>query len=402
ELIEESVLLHMVSDVPVGAFLSGGIDSSAVVAQMVRLASDRVSTFSIGFTEGDYNELPFARMLANRLGTEHHELVLEPNVLEILEDLTWHLDEPLGDPSVIPTYMVSKLAAQHGKVVLSGDGGDELFAGYDKYAVEGRERNYDMVPAPVRKLLGGLGEILPEGAKGRNFLRHIALTGAARRMDASSLFRPEEKKRLFQEQLLHQFAAYDPRESTIKQLSRTNGNWLSSMQYQDLKRYLPMDILVKVDRMSMAHSLEVRPPLLDHKLVEFAATIPPELMLRGGTRKYIFKRAMRGILPDAIIDRPKRGFAIPLGRWFRGKLADFLRDLLLSDTSRRRGIFRPAYIEHLLGLHKKGRDLDFQLWTLISFEMWCRVYLDCTARKPDRWRLGNSRPLRAVGERAPQ
>ena len=173
------------------------------------------------------------------------------------------------------------------------------------------------------------------------------------------------------------------------------------MQYQDLKRYLPMDILVKVDRMSMAHSLEVRPPLLDHKLVEFAATIPPELMLRGGTRKYIFKRAMRGILPDEIIDRPKRGFAIPLGRWFRGKLADFLRDLLLSDTSRRRGIFRPAYIEHLLGLHKNGRDLDFQLWTLISFEMWCRVYLDGTARKRERRRLDNSDNRDLLASRTP-
>ncbi len=388
ELLEESVRLHLVSDVPVGAFLSGGIDSSAVVATMARLAADRVSTFSIGFTDGNYNELRFARMVAKRLGTDHHELVLEPDALDILEELAWNLDEPFGDSSAIPTYMVSKLAAQYGKVVLSGDGGDELFAGYDKYAVERKERNYDVLPAAVRKVLGSLGESLPDGIRGRNFLRHISLAGPERALDATTLFRLEEMRNMFEEEPFRLLSAGDPREPKIKALTQANGNWLSVMQYMDLKNYLPLDILAKVDRMSMAHSLEVRVPLLDHKLVEFAATIPPELKMRGNTRKYIFKQAMRGMLPNEIIDRPKRGFAIPLGRWFRGGLGNFVRDLLLSPTARQRSIIRPAYIEHLLDLHKKGRDLDLHLWSLISFEMWCRTFLDGKAGETGDGRLG--------------
>jgi asparagine synthase (glutamine-hydrolysing) len=270
-------------------------------------------------------------------------------------------------------------AARHRKVVLSGDGGDELFAGYDKYAVEQRERRRERIPAPIRRLLGDVGTMLPDGCKGRNFLRHIALTGAARCADTSNLFRPEMKRRLFQPEpfrLLSANGSPGPDPRLLARLDCAGGDWLSVMQYLDLKRYLALDILVKVDRMSMAHSLEVRPPLLDHKLVEFAATIPPELQLRGSTRKYIFKRALRGLLPDEIIDRPKRGFAIPLGRWFRGKLEGFVRDLLLSPTALQRGIFRPDYIEHLLALHKKGKELHGQLWTLISFEMWARTYLD--------------------------
>jgi asparagine synthase (glutamine-hydrolysing) len=387
ELLEESVKLHLVSDVPVGAFLSGGIDSSAVAATMTRLASDRISTFSIGFTEEDYNELRFARMMAKRLGTEHHELVLEPNAVDILQDLAWHLDEPFGDSSAIPTYMVSRLAAQYGKVVLSGDGGDELFAGYDKYAVEQKERNYDFLPLAVRRFLGGVAESLPEGMRGRNFLRHISLPGPERCLDATTLFRLEEMRRMFQEEPFQLLSANDPRELKIKALAQVKGNWLSVMQYMDLKNYLPLDILAKVDRMSMAHSLEVRVPLLDHKLVEFAATIPPELKLRGNMRKYIFKRAVRGVLPEEIIDRPKRGFAIPLGKWFRGRLGDFVRDLLLSDTARQRGLFRTEYVEDLLDLHNKGKDLDLQLWSLISFEMWCRTFLDGKASESDKWRL---------------
>ncbi len=379
EILRESVRLHMVSDVPVGAFLSGGIDSGAVLAEMVPLTPNKVSTFSIGFPDEEYNELKFARLMAKKLGTEHHELVVEPDAVGILEDVAWHLDEPFGDPSALPTYLVAKLAAQHRKVVLSGDGGDELFAGYDKYAVEQRERKRERIPAPIRRLLGSLGTMLPDGFKGRNFLRHIALTGAARCADTSKLFQPEMKRSLFQPEpflLLSATGSPGPDPRILARLDCAGDDWLSTMQYLDLKRYLALDILVKVDRMSMAHSLEVRPPLLDHKLVEFAATIPPEFQLRGSTRKYIFKRALRGLLPDEIIDRPKRGFALPLARWFRGKLEGFVRDLLLSPTALQRGIFRPEYIEHLLSLQKKGKELHGQLWTLISFEMWSRTYLD--------------------------
>jgi asparagine synthase (glutamine-hydrolysing) len=381
DLLEESVALHMVSDVPVGAFLSGGIDSASVVATMALLSPARVKTFSIGFTEADYSELKFARMVAKQFSTEHYELVLEPNVLDIVEDLAVCLDEPFGDSSAIPTYMVSKLASQYVKVVLSGDGGDELFAGYDKYKVEEKERNYTRVPASIRKLLGTGAAILPEGMKGRNFLRHLSLPNNERYVDSVSLFQPQQKQNLFQDEAYQMLSTSDPGRIVNELLLKPSGNWLSKLQFLDFRRYLPLDILTKVDRMSMACSLEVRPPLLDHKLVEFAATIPPELLLHNQEGKYIFRAAMKGILPEQILHRPKQGFAIPLGRWFRGKLDSFVRDLLLSQSSRNRGIFRPAYIEKLLSLHKKGRDMDLQLWTLISFELWCRKFLD---REPDQ------------------
>lgn len=382
EQLTESVMLHRVSDVPLGAFLSGGIDSSSVVATMARLTSSRVKTFSIGFSEVDYDESRYARLVAEHCGTEHHELILEPNVLDILEDLAWFLDEPFGDPSAIPTYMVSKLAAEQVTVVLSGDGGDELFGGYDKYRVEQRERRLRFLPPMVRQTLGRIAARMPDGFRGRNLLRHLALPYPERYLDASTLFRRGEQRRLFQREVWALVSEHDPWHDPSLVLSRTNGDWLSELQALDLKHYLPLDILTKVDRMSMAHSLESRVPLLDHKLVEFAATIPLRLRLNGNRTKVLFKRAMRGILPDAIIDRPKHGFAVPLGRWFRGQLSHVVRELLLSDRSVQRGIFDKAFIERLIRRHEQGRPLDLQLWTLISFELWCRAFLDTPTKQP--------------------
>jgi asparagine synthase (glutamine-hydrolysing) len=376
ELVDESVRLHMVSDVPVGAFLSGGIDSSAVVASAAALTLTPLKTFSIGFSEPAYNELEHARVVASKFGTDHHELTLGPDAMEQLEDLAWHLDEPFGDSSAIPTYMVSKLAAKSVKVVLSGDGGDELFAGYDKYVVEQRERGRTPLPAIARRMLGKIGRTMPDGMRGRNFVRHMSLEGAERYLDACTLFRRDDMKKLFQPDAFELLAPYEPWRPKAACMESGNGNWLSALQSLDVKNYLPLDILTKVDRMSMAHSIETRVPLLDHKLVEFAATIPPEMNLRDGTTKYVLKQAMRGILPDAIIDRPKHGFAVPLGFWFRGKLGAYVRDLLLGESSRRRGIFNSSYIEELVVQHEKGRNLDMQLWTLISFELWARVFLD--------------------------
>ena len=381
ELLTEAVVLHQVSDVPVGAFLSGGIDSSAIVALMAKPAAGRLKTFSIGFAEAGFDELAHARAVAAQFGTDHHDVVLRPDVVQIVEDLTWYLDEPFGDTSAIPTYMVSKLAAEHVKVVLSGDGGDELFAGYDKYVVEGRERAYDRLPGPVKKLAGAVGSIMPHGMRGRRFLRHLALEGSNRYLDAQTLFHADEMPSLFRPEALEHVARHGgvrPHESN--RLMGSDPDWLSAIQYRDLNHYLPLDILTKVDRMTMAHSLEARPPLLDHRLVEFAATIPAKFRLRDGTTKYLFKQAMRGILPDSIIDRQKHGFAVPLSRWFRGELAGFARDILLSDSSRRRGIFNVGYIERLLQLNAQGRDLDLQLWTVLSLEMWCRRFLDAPAQ----------------------
>jgi asparagine synthase (glutamine-hydrolysing) len=394
ELLDESVALHQVSDVPVGAFLSGGIDSSAVVALLARQHPERVKTFSIGFEESGFDELEYARDVAKQFNTDHYDLILRPDVVRIVEDLTWYLDEPFGDTSAIPTYMVSKLAAEHVKVVLSGDGGDEVFAGYDRYLVEDRERTLDGVPRPLRRMAGRVGDALPDGARGKRFLQHLALDGAARYLDASMLFRGAEMQQLFRRDVYEQIAAHDLVGSASRLLDHGGNDWLAGVQHFDLNAYLPQDILTKVDRMTMAHSVEARPPLLDHRLVEFAATIPARFRLRDGQTKYLFKQAMRGILPDRIIDRPKQGFAVPLARWLRNDLKTFARDVLLSPAAERRGIFNLSYVEHLLQLNDRGRNLDLQLWTILSLELWCRRFIDRTASAPPFAKAMGDRPAR--------
>jgi asparagine synthase (glutamine-hydrolysing) len=396
ELLSEAVRLHLRSDVPLGAFLSGGIDSSAVVGAMTRLGAGPVKTFSIGFREAAYDELRHARHAAETWHTDHHELVVAPQSLDLIEQIAWHLDEPFGDASAIPTFLVSRLAARHVKVVLTGDGGDELFGGYDKYVVEQRERQYDRVPSAVRRTLGAAGRLLPDGTPGKRFLRHLALEGPHRYLDASTVFRRDEQAHLFTPAAFERIRRTDPLASALAALRGAPDGWLAALQHCDLRSYLPLDILVKVDRMTMAHSIEARPPLLDHRLVEFAARVPQDLKIRGTTTKYLFKQAVRGLVPDAIIDRRKQGFGVPLASWFRGPLTGFVHDLLLSETSRRRGIFNPAYIEHLLRLNKRGRNLDGQIWTLLSFEQWCRTFLDRPASAPAR-SLGSTSPVLVSG-----
>ncbi|HEX7086290.1 MAG TPA: asparagine synthase (glutamine-hydrolyzing) [Vicinamibacterales bacterium] len=380
--LDAAVREHLASDVPLGAFLSGGIDSSAVVATMARLGVAPIRTFSIGFSERTHDELAYARRVARVFGTEHHELVLEPDVLGVLDDLVWHLDEPFGDSSAIPTFMVSRLAARHVTVVLSGDGGDELFAGYERYQVEERERRVARIPRWIRVLAGRIATATPEWTRGRNFLRHHALDGWERYVDAVTLFRLHQRQRLFRPEFRDIVESGDPSRGLVADLNRRGGHWLSALQALDIERYLPLDILAKVDRMSMAHSIEARVPLLDHRLVEFAATIPPELQFRDGIGKQLFRRALAPLLPREILHRPKMGFAVPLDVWFRGRLGPYLHDLLLSRESRARGIFDTGYIEQLIGQHALGRELGLHLWTLISFELWCRRFLDGRAAPP--------------------
>jgi asparagine synthase (glutamine-hydrolysing) len=378
EVLAESVRLHMISDVPLGAFLSGGVDSSAVVALMAGASPDPVRTFTIGFTDADYSEVEHARVVAQQYHTRHRELCLEPDALDVVEDLTWYLDEPFGDASAIPTYMVSRLAAEDVKVVLSGDGGDELFGGYDKYVVEARERKRDRLPSPARRALGALARVAPEGMRGRRWLRHLSLSGPERYLDAWAFFSPAELSRLLRPDVHARVVDRDPWRDALVFLDHAEDHWLTALQRLDLQTYLPLDVLAKVDRMSMAHSLEARVPLLDHKVVEYAFSLPADLKLRPGATKYVFKRALRGLLPDAILDRPKHGFVVPLGGWFRG--TSFLSDLLLSERCRQRGLFDPEAVRRLIRRHEQGRPLDFQLWTLASLELWARRFLDRSPR----------------------
>jgi asparagine synthase/heparinase II/III-like protein len=260
----------------------------------------------------------------------------------------------------------------------TGDGGDELFGGYERYLVERRERRYELVPRPIRRAIGAVATRLPQGTRGRGFLRHLALDYPQRYLDATTLFRREDRQRL-----LGQPAGAAPPER-LEFLRRSRQHWLTSLQALDLNFYLPLDILTKVDRMSMAHSLEARVPLLDHRLVEFAASVPPQLNVRGGTTKYLFRRAIDGLVPPAVLRRPKHGFAVPLERWLRGGLASCTDEILLGDTTRRRGILDPTFVSQVIARHRRGQELDLQLWSMISFELWCRVFLDRAASPPLR------------------
>jgi asparagine synthase (glutamine-hydrolysing) len=374
--LRESVRYHLVSDVPVGAFLSGGIDSSAVVASMAMMATGRIKTFSIGFREQEFNELPYARLVAKRFGTDHHELVLEPDILDLLDHFAWDLDEPLGDASAIPTYMVSRLASQQVKVVLSGDGGDELFGGYDSYVTEGRDRWARFLPATIRTLLAGVSGLLPEDARGKQFLEYLSKPDGERYLFANTLFRSGHQRELLTGEAREQVAAAQPERPRLDRFLEWKGHWLSALQDHDFRYYLPLDILTKVDRMSMAHSLEARVPLLDHSFVEFAATIPADWKWHQGRTKHIFIKSLRGLLPDEILDRSKKGFGVPLNRWFRGPLRPLVRELLLSDSCRKRGIFNETYLNRLITRQEQGRSLDYHMWTLMSIELWCRTFLD--------------------------
>ena len=296
ELIAESVRARLESDVPLGAFLSGGIDSSVVVAMMAR--EMKVKTFSIGFSDAGFDELRYARIAARHFGADHHEFVVTPDVCRLVEEIVWHHDEPFADVSSVPTYVVSKMAREHVTVALSGDGGDEVFGGYERYVVDQRRRRYERIPALLRRALLRASRTLPQGAYGKRFLRNIALEPAARYVDSVTYFDHDAQLNLFSEDARRALAGYDPAERFERTFAApASRSGLDHLLYLDSKTYLPGDILVKVDRMSMANSLETRAPLLDHRLIEFAQTIPASLKLRGQETKYILKRAAAGIDP---------------------------------------------------------------------------------------------------------
>lgn len=358
--LEEAVRFHLVSDVPVGAFLSGGVDSSAVVSIMARASSRPIKTFAVGFREDRYNELPHARQVAEACGTEHHELLVEPNDLKLLEELLGSFDEPFADSSAIPTFLVSRLARQHVKVVLSGDGGDELFAGYDRYVVDHRRRHLGLLgDMGLGAALRALGGFLPVGG-GRNTLHSLSLPRLQRYIDSISLF-PRQALRDIQD------GDDGAARVDIAPLADRDLDPLSQLQDLDLKTYLPGDILTKVDRMSMANSLEARVPLLDHPLVEFACSLPPDLRMRGVSTKYLLKRVLAGRVPAEVLARPKQGFAVPLESWFSGSVPGFFRDEL-ADGARLVGVgIRRQEINRLFDRFEATRRRDYcdRLWALV-------------------------------------
>ena len=380
--LEEAVRIRLISDVPLGALLSGGVDSSIIVALMARANSGSVKTFSIGFPNEDFSETSHARAVAKRFGTNHNEFIVAPDFSETLDKLTHMLEEPFADSSILPTYHVSRLARQHVTVALSGDGGDELYGGYDRYQINLRRRVFEKIPTWVGRAYRNYAyPHLPHGARGRKFAYNVSLGTRDRYIDSVSYLPPDLRERfIFSDDFLD-FAASRPSPAELfrNYYDRAPANdELSRMQYLDTKTYLPADVLTKVDRMSMATSLEVRCPLLDHEFVEWSASLAPHWKLRMGQSKYALKKlAERLGVPVRAIHRPKQGFAMPLAHWFRKELKDGIGHILLEPRSLARGYFNPSGVRTMLEEHWKGRrDNSGSLWILLMFELWNRNYLD--------------------------
>ena len=380
-VLRDAVSSHMISDVPLGAFLSGGVDSSAVVGMMAQSSSRPVKTFSIGFDDPAFDELEHARTVARHFGTDHHEFVVKPDGLSILDDLIRHFDEPFADSSAIPTWYVSEIARRHVTVVLSGDGGDELFGGYDRYLPHPRVAAFDRAPIPGLRAAAALAwPLLPHGAKGKNFLRHVAKDAAGRYLDSITFFQPDERAALYADGARAALAS--GAEATLwRHFERFAAlPHDGRMMRFDFETYLPEDVLTKVDRMSMAHSIESRVPLLDNTVIDFAASLPSRFKIHAGRRKHVLKQALRPLLPPGILDRRKQGFGVPLGTWFRGGLTDLFSEVLESPRARQRGYFEPAFVSRLVKEHLSAqRDHTLRLWQLTVFELWHRHYLDSAA-----------------------
>ncbi|MET0344687.1 MAG: asparagine synthase (glutamine-hydrolyzing) [Casimicrobiaceae bacterium] len=385
EGLARSVKMQMVSDVPIGAFLSGGVDSSAVVAYMAAASTLPVKTYAIGFgggaAEAYYNELPYAREIAQRFGTDHHEIVVRPDVVGLLPKLLWHMDEPIADTAFITTYLVSEFARRDVTVILSGVGGDELFGGYRRYLGGHYQGYFDKLPQGVRRVASALGERLPSD-------RHSPLLNAMRLAKgflASAGLSFDERYRsyiqVFSDDMAATLAA-QPRSCAVDPVAAafaaaTSDDDLNRMLTVDAETQLPDDLLLLTDKMSMAVSLECRVPLLDHELVELAARMPEEVKIRGGRLKHAMKAALADVLPASILERKKRGFGTPMGAWLKGDLKPLLRDVLSQETVAARGWFRPAEVSRLIAAHESNaEDGTDRLLALMNLEIWARIYLD--------------------------
>lgn len=385
DALTRAIRSQLMADVPLGAFLSGGIDSSSIVALMSAELSQPVNTFSMGFADGSYNELPYARAIAEQFGTHHRERTVTPDIASLFDRLVTHLDEPFADVSLFPTYMVSALAREHVTVALSGDGGDELFGGYDAYQAEALAARVTRLGAPLVPLMAAVGAALPPSRKKKGLLNKYKrfVAGLASAPADLGHYRwmtyltPAAKRRLYTPSLqtaLAESDAYAPVREVLRRARPDDA--LNRQLYTDLCVYLADDILVKVDRMSMATSLETRAPFLDADLMELAFSMPGHLKLRGGERKWVLKAAMSGTLPSSVLHRRKEGFSIPMKQWLRQELQPLMRTLLAPDRLARRGLFQAATVTALVEAHVAGRENHAHtLFPLMVFERWAEAHL---------------------------
>jgi len=384
--LHEAVRIRLMSEVPLGAFLSGGVDSSSVVAMMRDSMNGPVITSSIGFDDKEFNELPFAREVASKFGTTHYEEIVRPNAVSVVDKLSWHYDEPFADSSVVPTYYVSKVAREHVTVALSGDGGDENFAGYRRYYFDQRENWVrSWLPPGIRQpIFSALASLYPKADWAPRMFRGKATFQNLARCPVEAYFRsvaaysPELKQQLLHQDIRSQLGDYNSMNVLRSYYEKADtSDLLSKIQYVDFKTYLTDDILTKVDRASMAVSLEVRAPLLDHKFMELAARIPASLKLRGMEGKHVFKKALESHLPRSILYRKKMGFGVPIARWMRNELKEMAHDYIFDG--RRDGVLDHAAVEKIWSEHQsRFRDRSTELWTIFMFRLWQRRFMAAT------------------------
>ena len=384
-LLADSTKLRLISDVPLGAFLSGGVDSSTIVQIMATMMGQPVKTFSIGFDDASYNELAYARKVSKQFNTDHHELTIQPEIVTLVEHFCQYLDEPLGDVSVFPTYLVSQLARQHVTVVLSGDGGDELFAGYDWYVASKLDATYQKLPSFVKKLLSRfLHSVRPTSQKKglinkiKRFVEGATLDPSLQHFRWNMYLTDFSKHHLYSPDMFKALEGKKVDDRFVQHLEKyREADPLWSQEYADIKTFLVDDVLVKVDRMSMAHSLEARTPFLDYRVVEFAARVPSPQKMRGLETKWLLKRCMEKKLPHDILYRKKEGFSIPMKNWLKQELRPLMEDTLSKDRIKKDGLFNEEYVETLKSDHLSGRvNNAHQLWSLMVFSFWKDKYLN--------------------------
>jgi asparagine synthase (glutamine-hydrolysing) len=398
ERMSEAVRMQMVSDVPIGAFLSGGIDSSAVLALMAEHSSGPVSTYSIGFSGGAadqfYNELPYARQVAEHFGTDHHEIVVKPDVVRLMPKLLWHMDEPIADSAFITTYLVAEFARKDVTVILSGVGGDELFGGYRRYLGERYTKYASMVPRPIRRVARAVARRLPSDRHSRllNFSRHaktfldtVELPFDERYRSYVGVFKPGEASALMYEPPAHRHDAIG-----LAFESASGDDAVNRMFAVDTNTQMADDLLMLTDKMTMATSLECRVPLLDHELVEMASQIPGDVKIAGGELKHVMKKALAGLVPENILHRPKRGFGAPMGAWLKAELSPLIETLLSRESISSRGLLRAEPIRRLIDDHRNNRvDGTDKLLALLNLEIWSRIFID--GASPDEVTAGLQR-----------
>jgi asparagine synthase (glutamine-hydrolysing) len=378
-LLKDAVQVRLMSEVPLGAFLSGGVDSSVVVGLMSQMMSQPVKTFSIGFEEEDFTELPYARQVAKHFGTDHHEFFVKSDLISVLPQLVWAYDEPFGDSSMLPTYYVSKLAREHVTVVLTGDGGDEIFGGYDHYQ---REYSVNRIPPFIRSLLAHGSLLIPNGMRGKNRFGNMRYDVATRCVRILSPFPQGSRPTLYTQEYFASVCDHDPYVRYLSKYSEVSHlDMLAQLQHVDVQIYLPDDILVKVDKASMLNSLETRAPMLDQHLAEYVASLDPSLRIRNGKLKYLLKQVAKDLLPAEILARPKQGFGVPIKHWFRNNLTNYAFELLDSPRARQRSIFNPQFIRKLLQDHARTPLVNHSsaIWRLICLELWFQTYMDTPA-----------------------